>query len=139
VPTPSPGDTGLVAVRGWLEYPEGQAEGVRRCLDQATEASSLAPDEVRRLQAAWILPELELDRGAEGALGCLFVGADLPATVLPLLERQVEALARLRGEDGVVTRWTVGLLHLEDDAGRWARVWRVGEGSVMREPSALLG
>jgi len=120
-----------VAVRGWLEYPEGRAEEVLGSLKETLEAASLDPRDARRLQEAWIVPELHLSGRAEAPLWCyLFIGVDLPAAALPVVRRQVESLARLHGQDGVVTRWTTGVLHLEDDAGGWARVWRLERGSV---------
>lgn len=125
-----------MAVRGWLEYPEGRVEEVLGSLQQALDAASLTPRNTTRLREAWIVPERHLPGRAEAPLwGYLFIGVDLPGEVLPVLRRQVESLARLQGQDGVVTRWTTGLLHLEDDTGGWARTWRVEEGTMVQRPS----
>ena len=125
-----------MAVRGWLEYPEGRAEEVLGSLQEALEAASPTLRYSTRLREAWIVPERHLPGRAEAPLWCyLFIGVDLPGEVLPVLRRQVESLARLQVQDGVVTRWTTGLLHLEDDTGGWARTWRVEEGTMVQRPS----
>jgi len=124
----------LIHIRGWLEYPESSAEIVEGILSGTIEEASkfgVSNSFIKEMNKAWTLPELQIPEDERYLMwSYLFVGAYLSIQCEPIFRDQVEKLTKLFEWNGPLKTWMEGIIHVEDDAGKWLKTWTISDGKM---------